>query len=75
VGADIASHEGYKYSDALAGKEGEWSYENLSAFLTAPKDWAPGTKMSFAGVKKPEDLANLIAYMREQSDNPPPLPE
>lgn len=75
VGADIASHEGYKYSDALAGKEGEWSYENLSAFLTAPKDWAPGTKMSFAGVKKPEDLANLIAYLREQSDNPPPLPE
>lgn len=63
VGRDIASADGYSYSDALASKEGEWSPENLSAFLEDPKGWAPGTKMGFAGLKKVEDRANVIAYL------------
>jgi cytochrome c len=75
VGADIANHEGYSYSDALSSKEGTWDYEKLAAFLTDPKAWAPGTKMSFAGVKKPEELADLIAYLRSLAAEPMPLPD
>jgi cytochrome c len=76
VGREIASHEGYSYSDALSSKAGsQWDYESLAAFLTDPKAWAPGTKMSFAGVKKPEELADLIAYLRSLSANPAPLPD
>ncbi len=76
LGRKIASHDGFKYSDALQAKSGEaWNYEGLDGFLASPKAWAPGTKMSFAGVKKPEDRAALLAYLRLQSANPPPLPE
>jgi cytochrome c len=72
VGADIASKD-YPYSDALKGKEGNWTYENLNAFLTSPRDWAPGTKMTFPGLKKPEERAAVIAYLRTLSPNAPPL--
>jgi len=72
----IASVGGFGYSDVLQGKSGDsWTYENLNAFIHKPKDFAPGTKMSFAGLKKMEDRANLILYMRSMSDSPPPLPE
>jgi cytochrome c len=75
LGRDIASVDGFKYSDALAEKDGSWDYDKLHAFLTNPKEWAPGTKMAFAGVKKPEELAEIIVYLRSLSDNPEPLPE
>ncbi len=72
----VASHAGYSFSGALKGKSGEaWSYENLGAFLLKPKDWAPGTKMGFAGIKKPQDRANLILYLRSLSGTPAALPE
>lgn len=63
VGRAIAAADGFGYSDALAGLDDAWTHENLSAFLEAPKDWAPGTKMAFAGLNKAEDRANLIAYL------------
>jgi cytochrome c len=76
VGQAIASHEGFTYSDALKGKAGEpWTFETLDAFLAAPKDFAPGTKMSFAGIKGDKDRAALLAYLRQQNANPPPLPQ
>ncbi len=76
VGRPIASAAGYKYSKALKGKSGEtWDYDNLDAYLTKPKAWAPGTKMSFAGIKKPGQRADLIAHLRSLSDNPAALPE
>jgi cytochrome c len=75
LGRDIASHEGFNYSSALAEKEGTWDYETLDAYLADPRGWAPGNKMAFAGVKKPEDRADVIAYLRSLSDNPEPLPE
>ncbi|MCD7058880.1 c-type cytochrome [Pelagibacterium xiamenense] len=74
----IAAHDGFAYSDALAslGAAGEvWSYENLDAFIESPRNFAPGTKMTFAGLSNPEDRANLIAFLREQADTPAPLPE
>jgi len=72
-GKDIASG-GFKFSSALAGIEGNWSYENLDAFLASPKTFAKGTKMSFAGLKKATDRANIIAYLRQSADSPPALP-
>ncbi len=76
VDRPIGSAVGYKYSDALNSKSGEtWNYDNLDAFLTKPKGWAPGTKMSFAGIKKPGQRADLIAHLRSLSDNPAALPE
>lgn len=74
VGKAMASTEGFKYSSGLAGMGGEWSYDNLDTFLTKPKDFVAGTKMSFAGIKDAEDRANLIAFLRGLSDEPKPLP-
>ncbi len=72
----VAAAEGFAYSNALKEKSGEaWSYDNLNAFLEKPKDWAPGTKMSFAGLKKPGQRAAVIAYLRSLSDSPAALPQ
>lgn len=62
-GRKIASVEGFNFSGALSGIEGEWTIEHLNDFLTNPKAYAPGTKMSFAGLKSDDDRANLIAYL------------
>ena len=75
VGREIASKPDFHYSSALSGKSGmEWTYENLNAFLTDPRKWAPGTKMTFAGIKDDKERAAVIAYLRSENDNPPPLP-
>lgn len=63
-GRDIASAEGFKYSEALAGKEGDWTAEHLAGFLHNPKEWAPGNKMSYKGVSDDGKLADLIAYIK-----------
>lgn len=63
VERDIASVDGYAYSDALGGLDGAWTPEALDGFLTSPRDYANGTKMSFRGMAKVEDRANLIAYL------------
>jgi cytochrome c len=64
VGRAKASVEGFKYSDALLAMAGDvWSPENLSAFLENPKAYAPGTRMSYNGMARPEDRAALIAYL------------
>ncbi|MFD1949476.1 c-type cytochrome [Sphingomonas arantia] len=65
---------GFPYSDALKGKPGVWDWANLNAWLTSPKAYAPGTKMTFAGLSKPEDRANVIAYLNSTSDSPLPMP-
>ena len=67
--------EGFAYSDALKNKPGNWDYEALNAWLHSPKTYAPGTKMNFAGLKKVEDRANVIAWLRTKSDSPLPLPD
>lgn len=65
VGASFAHKDGYAYSDALKALHGKktWTPQELSDFLANPKKHIPGNKMSFAGIKKPEDRANLIAYL------------
>ena len=74
VGKAKASEDSYTYSSALLGLKGDWSYQDLDAFLQNPKSYAKGTKMSFAGLKKAGDRAAVIAYLRSLSDSPKPLP-
>ncbi len=75
LGNSKASNANFGYSKALQEKGGVWDYETLFGFLKSPKKYLPGTKMAFVGLKKPKDRANLIAFLREQSDDKYPLPE
>ena len=59
---------------ALAEYGGEWGYEELAEFLYKPKKYIKGTKMNFAGLKKVKDRADLVYFLRAQSDSPAPLP-
>ncbi len=63
VGRAVDSVDGYNYSGALATAADVWSPENLNGFLENPKEYAPGTKMSYKGMDDVEDRANLIAYL------------
>lgn len=76
IGRKPGTHPGFKYSDAMAAFGGShtWDYDTLDVYLTNPKAEVPGNKMAFAGLKKPEDRANVIAYLRSLSANPAPLP-
>ena len=67
--------EGFKYSEAMLAKGTNWTFENLSAFLTNPKAYVAGTKMVFAGVPAAADRADLIAYLATMADTPVPLPK
>jgi cytochrome c len=78
VNRPIASHEGFSYSAGMTtfseGHKIVWDFDHLSFFLEAPKKHVPGTAMGFAGLKKNDERANLIAYLRTLSDNPAALP-
>ena len=63
----------YKYSKAILAYGKVWSFEEMNGFLTKPKDWIKGTKMSFVGLKNAKDRAAVILYMNENTDNPLPL--
>lgn len=75
VGRDIGKAPGFKYSPALAGREGKWTYETLAAYLHDPRGYIPGNQMAFAGVKDEKDLADLLAFLRTQAETPAPLPQ
>jgi cytochrome c len=62
---------GFAFSDALKSKGGNWTFDLLNEWLKSPKAFAPGTKMTFAGLSKPEDRANVIAYLNTQGSNLP----
>ena len=63
VGRDKATMPGFNYSAALKDAGGKWSLEDLDGFLTKPKTFIKGNKMSFPGLKKPKDRANLIKFL------------
>ena len=65
---------GFPFSPALAGVGGNWDWDSLNHWLTSPKKFAPGTKMTFAGLSNPQDRANVIAFLNAHSDSPKPLP-
>ncbi|EFL89829.1 cytochrome c family protein [Ahrensia sp. R2A130] len=76
VNRDIAGVEGFGYSGALKeyGEGKQWTYEELNGFLWKPKSHVKGTSMGFAGIKKVEERAELIAYLRTLSDSPAEMP-
>jgi len=72
VGEGIGQGKGgFAFSDALKSKGGNWSFENLDHWLKSPREFAPGTKMTFAGLGNPADRANLIAWLNTQGSNLP----
>ena len=76
LGRDIASHEGYEYSDALKALPGNWDYLKIDGMITNPAVYAPGTKMAlFQGLPDAKQRAEVLAFLRTKNDNPPPLPE
>ncbi len=62
---------GFSYSDALKSIPGNWDFESMNKWLANPKKYAPGTKMTFAGLGNPEERANVILYLNSQGSNLP----
>lgn len=75
VGLDKAGHEGFNYSAALEDMEGSWTWQTLNDWLYNPSGYAPGTSMAFAGLRRDDERANVIAYLASYTPDPPPLPE
>ena len=72
LGEAIAQGKGgFAFSDALKGVGGTWTFDAMNAWLTSPRKFANGTKMTFAGLSSPEDRANVIAYLNAQGSNLP----
>ena len=75
MGKGIAGHPGFAYSDALKGVGGTWDWDNMSNWLANPKKFAPGTKMTFAGLSNPQDRADLMLWLNGKGGTltvPPP---
>ena len=79
MGKPIAGHPGFAYSDALKSVGGTWGWDNLSAWLANPKKYAPGTKMTFAGLSNPQDRADIMLFLNSRGGTltvpPPPAEE
>jgi cytochrome c len=75
IGSRKAAVPGYNYSAALQEKGGTWTYEDLAQYNYNPRQFAPGTRMTFFGIRDNQRMANLIAYLRTRADRPAPLPK
>lgn len=78
LGKPMAQSDGFSYSGALkaAGAENRvWDFEELNSYIENPKGYIPGNTMNFAGLRKPEQRAALIRFLRSKSDSPVALPE
>ena len=65
MGGPIARHAGFSYSDALAGHGGNWDWDSMSAWLRSPRTFAPGTKMTFAGLSNPQERADVMLFLNQ----------
>jgi cytochrome c len=74
LGAPIGQGRGFAFSEALSSKGGSWTWDAQSEWLKSPKAFAPGTKMTFAGLSNPQDRADVILFLNQHSDSPQPLP-
>lgn len=74
LGEPVGKGKGFAFSDVLAGHGGTWDWQTLSDWLHDPKKFAPGTKMTFAGLSNPQDRADVIAFLNQHSDAPEALP-
>jgi cytochrome c len=71
VGKPHGAHPGFAFTDALKGVPGNWDFKALDAWLSNPKKYAPGTKMTFAGLGNPQDRADVIAFLNSHGSNVP----
>lgn len=69
VGREVASAPGFAYSQAMKDHGGTWTFEELNHFITDPRGYIPGTAMSFAGIKKPQERADVVAYLNSLGTN------
>ncbi len=75
IGARHAHIAGFNYSPAMqATADKVWDWQNMSEWLRNPRGYLPGNRMSFAGLGRPQDRADLLAFLNSMSDNPRPLP-
>jgi cytochrome c len=77
IGRQPGTHPGFAYSQAMTDfgkKVPKWDYDHIYMFLGGPQAYIDGTKMSFVGIKAPQDRINLIAWLRQQSSSPVPIP-
>jgi cytochrome c len=74
VGGPHGHMQGFNYSAGLAGKQGPWTFDELNEWLYKPSAYAPGTRMTFAGLANDKQRADIIDYLRTLSPNPLPLP-
>ena len=74
MGNPVASHPGFAFSGPLKEKGGTWDWETMSQWLANPKKFAPGTKMTFAGLGNPQDRADVMAFLNSRDSAPLPLP-
>jgi cytochrome c len=75
VGRKRASEQGFNYSAAMKAKGGEWSFEDLDKFLANPKGFVPGTAMTFTGIPRDTQRADVINYLHTLADKPVDLPK
>lgn len=75
LGAPKQSHSGFNYSGALSGTDGDWTWENMDAWLANPSAYARGTSMAFAGLNRDDERASVLAYLASYSPDAPPAPE
>ena len=75
VGRNVASRKTFTYSSAFTAQTGSWTYERLDHYLTSPAKAVPGNKMPFAGLRKADDRANVIAFLSTLSASPVPFPK
>jgi cytochrome c len=75
VGGPKAHAQGFSYSAAMKSAGGNWDFQTLDEFLTNPRAEVKGTSMAFAGIRRPEERADVIAYLNSLADNPRPLPK
>ncbi len=75
MGANLAHVAGFNYSEALRSHGGTWDWETMSQWLRSPRTFAPGTKMTFAGLSDPQDRADVMLFLNQHGGNlqiPPP---
>ena len=75
LGSAKESHPSFTYSGALSSTEGDWTYANIDAWLENPSKYARGTSMGFAGLKRDDERANVIAYLASFTPNAPAFPD
>jgi cytochrome c len=75
VGGQKASVAGFNYSAAMKAKGGTWSFDELNKYLANPRGVVPGTNMTFAGLSRDQQRADVIDFLRTHADNPLPLPK